>query len=235
MNRMRANLFRKITEKQKYACHGIKLAPRSCYEMMPTATHHEAQAERFDPLRQGSPAIALMASKKKTTDRFQDLAFPLLTALYNHACWLVRDKAEAEDLVQETLAKALRAFDSFEPGTNFKAWIYRILRNTYLTSRTALANSRTIFLEDHAAEIADPGWTPEALVIQADNLAAVRRALEELPPHLREVILLCELEELKYREVAAVLDVPIGTVMSRLARARQALYELLKPTFGGVA
>ena len=163
---------------------------------------------------------------------FRIWLFPLLTALYNHACWLVRDKAEAEDLVQETLAKALRAFDTFEPGTNFKAWIYRILRNTYLTSRTALANSRTIFLEDHPAEIADPGWTPEALVIRSDNLAAVRRALEELPPHSREVILLCELEELKYREVAAILDVPIGTVMSRISRGRRMLLQLLQAKLG---
>lgn len=176
-----------------------------------------------------------MPSGRSATDRFQDLAFPLLPSLYNHACWLVRDTAEAEDLVQETLTKGLRAFDGFEQGTNFKAWIFRILRNTFLTSRTALAGSRTVFLEDHpdAIETADPGPTPELLVIQSDRLAAVRRALEELPPHLREVVLLCDLEELKYREVAAVLDVPIGTVMSRLARARQALRQLLKPTLGG--
>lgn len=203
--------------------------------MMPTATTRDLRPGRLATPRPGSLPIANMGTNRSTPDQFQDLAFPLLAALYNHACWLVRDKTEAEDLAQETLAKALRAFDTFEPGTNFKAWMYRILRNTFLTSRTALASSRTIFLEDYpdTAEIADLGATPEALVIQSDSLAAVRRALEELPPHLREVILLCELEELKYREVATVLEVPIGTVMSRLARARQALYQLLQPTFGG--
>jgi len=177
----------------------------------------------------------MMASGRNATDRFQELAFPLLVSLFNHACWLVRDAGEAEDLVQETLTKALRAFDAFEPGSNFKAWIFRILRNTFLTSRTALAHSRTVYLEDHpdASDIADPGPTPEAILIQSDDLTAVRRALDELPLHLREVILLCDLEELKYREVAGVLDVPIGTVMSRLARARQTLRQFLKPTTGG--
>lgn len=189
------------------------------------------------PMQLRSSKIATMASNRSTGDRFEDLVVPLLASLYNHACWLARDTAEAEDLVQETLTKAFRAFDTFETGTNFKAWVFRILRNTFLTSRTALASNRTVFLEDlpDAAEVADPGSTPEFHAIQLDNAAAVRRALEELPPQLREVILLCDLEELKYREIATVLDVPIGTVMSRLARARQSLRQLLQPTFGGRA
>lgn len=181
-----------------------------------------------------SSKIAVMASNRSTTERFQELAVPLLTTLYNHACWLVRDAAEAEDLVQEALTKALRAFDTFEAGTNFKAWILRIMRNTFLTSRTALASNRTIFLEDQpdAAEIADSGSTPELYVIRLNDLTVVRNALESLPPQWREVILLCDLEELKYREIATILEVPIGTVMSRLARARQALRQLLTPTYG---
>ena len=188
-------------------------------------------------MQYGSAKIATMTSKRRAADRFQDLAIPLLTALYNHACWLARDATEAEDLVQETLTKSLRAFDTFEQGTNFKAWIFRILRNTFLTSRTALARDRTVFLEDQpeATEIADPQSSPEFYAIRLDNLSAVRKALEELPAPLREVILLCDLEELKYREIAAILDVPIGTVMSRLARARQALRRLISPTFGGGA
>jgi RNA polymerase sigma-70 factor, ECF subfamily len=187
------------------------------------------------PPQHRSSKMALMASSRKASDQFQDLAYPLLASLYNHACWLSSDAVEAEDLVQETLTKALRAFDAFEPGTNFKAWIFRILRNTFLTSRSALASSRTVFLEDHpdSIEIADSALTPEAILIQASSSAAVRRALHELPPHLREVILLSDLEELKYREIAGILDVPIGTVMSRLARARQALRQLLQPTIGG--
>src|ERR1700689_1822109 len=82
------------------------------------------------------------------TSGFEDLALPLLPSLYNVAFWLSRDAADAEDLVQETFLKALRGFDTFEPGTNFKAWIFRILRNTYLTSRSGLAAVRTVSLEE---------------------------------------------------------------------------------------
>jgi RNA polymerase sigma-70 factor, ECF subfamily len=180
-------------------------------------------------LRGASARIDFMGSRAHTSDRFQDLSLPLLGSLYNHAQWLTRDAAEAEDLVQEALTKALRAFESFEQGTNFKAWIFRILRNTFLTSRTAIAHARTVYLEDHpdAIEAAQPCPTPEDEVIKLDDLAALRRALEQLSPHMREVVLLCDLEELKYQEIAAILEVPIGTVMSRLARARRALRQLL--------
>ena len=82
------------------------------------------------------------------TTAFEDLALPLLPSLYNVAFWLSRNPTDAEDLVQETFLKALRGFATFEPGTNFKAWIFRILRNTYLTSRTGLAAMRTVALED---------------------------------------------------------------------------------------
>jgi RNA polymerase sigma factor (sigma-70 family) len=180
-------------------------------------------------LRNGSARIVLMGSRVHKSERFQDLAVPLLGSLYNHAQWLTRDAVEAEDLVQETLTKALRAFESFEHGTNFKAWIFRILRNTFLTSRTAIAYSRTVYLEDHpdVFEAAETNWTPEDEVIKLNDLAALRGALEQLAPHMREVVLLCDLEELKYQEIAVILDLPIGTVMSRLARAREALRKLL--------
>ena len=204
------------------------------YRQMISARNHETFAKRRTWMARGSARIVTMASNARPADRFQDLAVPLISSLYNHAFWLVRDASEAEDLVQETLTKALRAFDSFEPGTNFKAWVFRILRNTFLNSRAALANARTVFLEDHpdVLESADSGSTPEDAVIRLGDLAALRKALDLLAPQLREVMLLCDLEELKYREIAEVLNVPIGTVMSRLARARQALRQLLKTNFG---
>ncbi len=164
---------------------------------------------------------------------FESLALPLLTALYGHARWLTQNHAEAEDLVQETISKSLRAFDSFEPGTNFKAWIFRVLRNAFLTSRTGIAASRTVFLEDHPDLLdttADTA-TPEDHLIRLDNQAVVHQALDQLQPPLREVLLLCDVEELKYKDIAAVLDVPIGTVMSRIARARRALQQLLQSQF----
>ena len=164
---------------------------------------------------------------------FEQLALPLFASLYNHAFWLTRNQAEAEDLVQETLFKAFRAFDSFQPDTNFKAWLFRILRNTFLTTRTGIAASRTVFLEDHPETLdtaSDP--TPEQTLIRLDNQAALHTALEQLHPPLREVLLLCDVEEIKYKDIAVILDLPIGTVMSRISRARRTLRQLLQPQFG---
>lgn len=165
---------------------------------------------------------------------FEQHALPLLSSLYSHAFWLCRNDAEAEDLVQETLAKALRAFSSFHGGTNFKAWIFRILRNTFLTSRTAIATSRTVFLEDDPAlaDFRDAGPTPEDQLLQIEDQAAVNEALDRLHPQLREILLLCDVEELKYKDIAMVLDVPIGTVMSRIFRARRSLHQQLQQHFG---
>jgi RNA polymerase sigma-70 factor (ECF subfamily) len=179
-------------------------------------------------------ALRTMSSATSRSADFEQLALPLFASLYNHAFWLTRNPAEAEDLVQETFSKALRAFDSFEPGTNFKAWIFRILRNTFLTTRTAIAASRTVFLEDQPGTLdtftAEP--TPEDILIRLDNQAALHAALEQLQPPLREVLLLCDVEEIKYKDIAAILDVPIGTVMSRLSRARRTLRQLLQPQLG---
>jgi RNA polymerase sigma-70 factor (ECF subfamily) len=175
-----------------------------------------------------------MLSETADSTDFEQLALPLFASLYNHAFWLSRDQAEAEDLVQETFSKALRAFDSFQSGTNFKAWIFRILRNTFLTSRTGIAASRTVFLEDHpdTLDTAAASPTPEDTLIRLDNQAALYSALEQLPPQLREVLLLCDVEEIKYRDIAVILDVPIGTVMSRVSRARRTLHQLLQPQLG---
>jgi RNA polymerase sigma-70 factor (ECF subfamily) len=178
-------------------------------------------------------AVDKMAPATRSAE-FEQLALPLLPSLYNHACWLTRNQAEAEDLVQETFSKALRAFDSFRADTNFKGWIFRILRNTFLTSRTGIAASRTVFLEDHqeALDTTDASPTPEDNLIRLDTQAALQRALEQLEPPLREALLLCDVEEVKYKDIALILDIPIGTVMSRISRARRALRQLLQPRHG---
>jgi RNA polymerase sigma-70 factor, ECF subfamily len=171
---------------------------------------------------------------------FEDLAMPLLPALYNVARWLSQNAVDAEDLVQETFLKALRGFDSFEQGSNFKAWIFRILRNTYLTSRSGLAALRTTSLDEMLQEQSESGpevypegaidrLTPEISLARLADRAALESAMEKLPPLLLEVILLCDVEEMKYREIAAILDIPIGTVMSRIARARAHLRQSLQP------
>lgn len=162
---------------------------------------------------------------------FDQLALPLFDSLYNFACWLTQDRLEAEDLVQETYAKALGGFSSFQPGTNFRAWIFRILRNSFLNSRAGLAATRTVRLEeegDQAALTRVTGETPESILLEQMNEKAVREAIEELPVPFREVLLLADMEEMAYREVAETLAIPTGTVMSRLARARKLLRENLR-------
>jgi len=151
---------------------------------------------------------------------------PLFGALYNYAHWLAGNREAAEDLVQETYAKALRGFSSFQPGTNFRAWIYRILRNAFLTSRTGL---KAMVSYDAAAEDfpMTAAETPESALLARADSEAVQEALERLPAPFRETILLCDVEEMSYREISETLGIPVGTVMSRLARARKAMREML--------
>lgn len=153
---------------------------------------------------------------------------PLFDQLYNFAHWLAHDRAEAEDLVQETYSKALRGFSSFQPGTNFRAWMYRILRNTFLTSRTGLKAATVPLDPDDSTELAVAGETPESVFIDQSQREILQEALAALPVHFREVVLLCDVEEMSYREIASTLSIPIGTVMSRLARARRELRESLR-------
>jgi len=154
---------------------------------------------------------------------------PLFARVYNFAHWLTQDRAEAEDLVQEAYLKALKGFDSFQQGTNFRAWIYRILRNTFLTSRTGLKTGRTVSLDQDEDPAAEPATaeTPETLLLASLDRQAIESALEQLPVKFREIVLLCDVEEMSYQEIAATLNVPMGTVMSRLSRARKAMRELL--------
>lgn len=153
---------------------------------------------------------------------FADLALPLFDQLYNFARWLTQDKAEAEDLVQETYAKALRGFSSFQAGTNFRAWIYRILRNSFLNSRAGLKVTVVIDEEDDAT-LPTENSTPESVLIEQATREMVQQALETLPVHFREILLLCDVEDMSYKEIAETLSIPTGTVMSRLSRARKAL------------
>ena len=163
------------------------------------------------------------------SDSFEDLAMPLFDRLYNFARWLTQNREEAEDLVQETYAKALKGFSSFQLGTNFRAWMYRILRNTFLTSRTALGATSTVPLdsEDDGLELGVEDETPETILMKRSNSQLVQRAIDDLPVHYREALLLCEVEEMSYQEIAETLSIPIGTVMSRLSRARRTLRDHL--------
>ena len=170
-----------------------------------------------------------MGRDRDKAQEFEQLAMPLFGPLYNLAHWLTGDRSDAEDLVQETYAKALKGFDSFQPGTNFRAWMYRILRNTFLTSRTGLKAAASLD-DDADPQSFAPATTdtPESILLARADHDAIQHALQQLPVPHREVILLCDVEEMSYREIAEVLGVPIGTVMSRLARARKAMRQLLQ-------
>jgi RNA polymerase sigma-70 factor (ECF subfamily) len=155
------------------------------------------------------------------TDQFESLATPLFPSLYGYARWLTGEPAEAEDLVQETYLKALRGFGSFTPGTNFRAWMFRILRNTFLTSRTGLRLVTSIDEErTFVDEVADAD-TPETQFVNRANGEALRKAIEALPLVFREVLLLSDVENMSYKEIAEALAIPVGTVTSRLMRARR--------------
>ena len=172
-------------------------------------------------------------SKERTAATFEELAMPLFDQLYNFAQWLTQNRTEAEDLVQETYVKALKGFSSFQADTNFRAWIYRILRNTFLTSRTGLKATATVPLDEEGAlETPASAGTPESIFIAHAQEQQLQSAMEELPLHFREILLLCEVEEMSYQEISEALSIPIGTVMSRLSRARKALRDILKQKIG---
>ena len=160
---------------------------------------------------------------------FEELAMPLFDSLYNFARWLAHNSNDAEDLVQETYLKALRSFGSFQPGTNFRAWIFQILRNTFLSSCSKLERRMTVAMdsEEDGPELAADTKTPETILMNRFNSQLMQRAIDDLPVHYRETLLLCEVEEMSYQEIAEILSIPIGTVMSRLARARKAVREIV--------
>jgi RNA polymerase sigma-70 factor (ECF subfamily) len=152
---------------------------------------------------------------------------PLFDSLYNFARWLAQNSNDAEDLVQETYLKALRGFASFQYGTNFRAWMFQILRNNFLSSCSKLERRMTVAMdsEEDGPELAADTKTPETILMNRFNSQLMQRAIDDLPVHYRETLLLCEVEEMSYQEIGEILSIPIGTVMSRLARARKAVRE----------
>jgi RNA polymerase sigma-70 factor (ECF subfamily) len=169
-------------------------------------------------------------------EAFEAIALEHFDALYNTAMRLTRNASEAQDLVQETYLKAYRFFHRFEPGTNVKAWLFTILRNTYINAyrKTVRQQPQTDFEQvspfyaDPAtpAEWAERGSVEEMLryVVHDD----VKRALDDLPEEYRMVVLLADLEDFSYRDIATIVGCPVGTVMSRLFRGRRLLRKRLE-------
>lgn len=154
--------------------------------------------------------------------RFERVVLPHLDAAYNLARWLVRNDADAEDLTQEAVLRAFKFFGGLHGGDG-RAWLLTIVRNTCYTwlQRNRAHEPPTPFDEGlHGVEDVNP----ETILLEVADRRALEQALEELPVEFREVIILRELEDLSYKEIANVVDVPVGTVMSRLARARRRLH-----------
>ena len=170
--------------------------------------------------------------------RFADLAMPYMDQLYSAALRMTRNPSDAEDLVQETYLRAFRGFGGFKDGTNLKAWLYKILTNTFINTYRAKKRrpEETEFddVEDFALygrlrglEAADASRTPETEVLDAMPDEVVKEALESLPEQFRMAVLLADVEGFSYKEIADIMAVPIGTVMSRLHRGRKQLQQRL--------
>ncbi|MFE1598917.1 sigma-70 family RNA polymerase sigma factor [Methylobacterium sp. ID0610] len=176
--------------------------------------------------------------------RFEEVVLPHLDAAYNVACFLARDRNVAEDIVQEAVLRALRGFDGYAGGAP-RAWLIAIVRNCFLTWAAAQPGSgraRHSHRCHDGPEDEPPGdpWdrepeTPEAALLQHDETAAVRRLVEELPEPFREALVLREMEDLSYRQIAEITGVPVGTVMSRLSRARSLFEVSWRRRFGEAA
>jgi len=170
--------------------------------------------------------------------RFAASVLPHLDAAYNLARWLVRDAHDAQDVVQEAMLRALRHFESLR-GVDPRPWLLAIVRNAAWAWLKARRPADLVEPGDDALDAAlahdAPDMNPESLAIRRAERLAIDAAIAALPIVFREALILRELEELSYREIAQVLDVPIGTVMSRLARARALLARALRPVAAGVS
>ena len=167
-----------------------------------------------------------MTSQEKVC-RFEEQISPHLRSAYNLAKWLTRNHEDAEDVVQEAFLRAFSAFENLRSG-DAKPWLLTIVRNTCLTWLKRNRNATAmIALEDQVEDPSEPSPDPEEMLLISINREQVRRALEQLPLEFREVIVLREFEGFSYKEIATTAGVPLGTVMSRLSRAREWLRRLL--------
>jgi RNA polymerase sigma-70 factor (ECF subfamily) len=187
-------------------------------------------------MRRGSAKNESPDADSRARDAFEAQALASIDSLYRTALRLTRLAADAEDLVQETYLKAFRAIDRFEPGTNLRAWLFTILHNTARNrARDRARDAVTIDSEtvDQAADgpsygRAAPVATPEALLLRQTLTPELQAAIDELPEAFRQAVWLRDVEEFSYAEIAEMLNIPVGTVMSRISRGRRMLFDRLQ-------
>ena len=170
--------------------------------------------------------------EQSSAGRFEQVVLPHLPAAYNLARWLVRDNADAEDVVQEAYLRAFKFFDGYRGGES-RTWLLTIVRNTcYSWLQRNRSRELTDSIDDAPEAATDDFGNPELQLVQNADAQMVQECLAELPLEFREVMVMRELEELSYKEIATIAELPIGTVMSRLARGRKRLHALLAPRMG---
>jgi RNA polymerase sigma-70 factor (ECF subfamily) len=218
---------------------GNKLGASAVSQRSTQEAHAVAETDKSASAAAGDQAEgearAGQCDEAERSRRFQQLALPHLDAAYNLARWLSGNAGDADDVVQEAFVRAFRFFGTFR-GENARPWLLAIVRRTWYTEWRRRANSLEVApFDDDLDETGVFDQTcsgyvdPQMLLLQGENARLVREALERLPVEYREVLILRELEDMSYRDIAVIADLPIGTVMSRLARGRRKLAALLAP------
>jgi RNA polymerase sigma-70 factor, ECF subfamily len=186
------------------------------------------------PVVKDKPAAPKLSAED--LQRFEDEALPLANALYGGALRMTRNPSDAADLVQETFLRAFRSWNQFKEGTNLKAWLYRILTNLYISSyRVKKREPQLVSASDNGdfdlyqslVDRAEPSASAESIVIDSLADEDIKKALADLPEDFRMAVYLADIDGFSYKEIADMLDIPIGTVMSRLHRGRKALQKAL--------